>query len=192
MKRMDSKQGFIAASDVHVHLQCAMLISHDQGFTAVAYVNSGTKISCHSKDQPTFDGGVTVARQSFRKRASAQSCFLYRVRWPPPKQITFDTQPFKYFNPTSLMFNFESRKHGTRAPHRATFFASISELPRKPCIAKHFQFRVPRLLWASSGTICWTWLPRKSPPYLAFGFLLRNVMVSAPVMISSTFSEKCL
>ena len=34
--------------------------------------------------------------------------------------------------------------------------------------AKHFQFSVPSLLWASTGRMCWKWLPRKCS-HPAFG-----------------------
>ena len=36
--------------------------------------------------------------------------------------------------------------------------------------AKHFPFSVPSLLWASTGRMCWKWLPRKCSPHPAFGF----------------------
>ena len=35
--------------------------------------------------------------------------------------------------------------------------------------AKHFQFNVPSLLRASTGRMCWKWLPRKCSPHPTFG-----------------------
>ena len=85
--QMDSKQELFAPGDVQVNLQCAMLISsaaythsisqYDQGGSPAvcAKVRARSfqrcRISCHSRDQSVSDGGVTIDRQSFRKRTSS-------------------------------------------------------------------------------------------------------------------------
>ena len=62
----------------------------------------------------------------------------------------------------------KSKKHGKRESHRAAFLATISQLSSL-VPAKHFQFRVPNLLRASTRRICWTWFPCRCPPHPVFG-----------------------
>ena len=110
IEQMDSKQEVFGPSDVQAHLQCAALIissAYKQRMTKVSFQllvrRLGPDRSSDEKFHSTQGASqclmevLQIDRHSFRKRtSSAQSCFLYRVRWPLPKHTTVDTQTLKY------------------------------------------------------------------------------------------------